>query len=290
MSSGRPSSGHAPLTTPAPPVEQPPVDDQVVIPGYLAELWRGRDDDRPGPKRAVDLRRIAEVAIDIADRKGLAAVSMRSVASALGFTSMALYRYLDSKEQLIAAMVDVAYGPPPPVPPGGWRDRMTAWARAELAVMRDHPWVLDSPISEPPLTPNSLAWMESALGAMDDAPLTDRQKIGCLLTVTVYVHGQAQLVADVTARRAATAEHDSYQRRLAAVIDAEALPRVAAMLASGMLDEDTEDAAADSDPGGDFEFGLTAILDGAAAGGATAAGPATVRSHDGAVQRQEDRR
>lgn len=238
-------------------------DDEVVIPGYLAELWRGGEAARPGPKRAVDLRGIAAAAVELADSKGLAAVSMRSVAAALGFTSMALYRYLDSKDELLASMVDVAYGTPPEIDPQrrtGWRERMTVWAGAELEVMRRHPWVLQSPTYEPPITPNTLAWMESALAAMDDAPMTDQQKLGCLLTVTVYVHGQAQLVQDVRTRQAVPGRI-AYQRRLAAVIDRRALPRVAALLSSGMLDDDTDVSEGDRD----FEFGLSAILDGAAA-------------------------
>lgn len=240
-------------------------------PGYLVELWRGQDEKKPGPKRAVDLHSIAKAGIELADARGLAAVSMRSIAAALGFTSMALYRYLDSKDELIAVMVDEAYGRPPQfgsgstaedgLSIGNWRDRMTHWARAELGVMLKHPWVLQSPTHEPPLTPNSVAWMEAALAALDDAPMPEQQKLGCLLTVTVYVHGQAQLVGDIRSRQAAAVEGTSYQERLAAVMDAAAVPRVAAMLAAGLLDDDNP-AAEGSD---DFEFGLRAILDGAAA-------------------------
>ncbi len=243
----------------------------VPTPGYLVELWRGQEEKKPGPKRAVDLHSIARAGIELADARGLAAVSMRSIAAALGFTSMALYRYLDSKDDLIAVMVDEAYGRPPQfgcesaaddgLSVGSWRDRMTHWARAELEVMLEHPWVLQSPTYEPPLTPNSVAWMEAALAALDDAPMTDQQKMGCLLTVTVYVHGQAQLVGDIRSRQAAAAEGTSYQQRLAAVVDATAMPRVAAMLAAGILDDDNPSAEGSDD----FEFGLRAILDGAAA-------------------------
>lgn len=239
------------------------VGEPVTVPHYLLELWRGDDGNRPGPKRAADLHGIARAGIELADAKGLAAVSMRTVAAALGFTSMALYRYLDSKDELLATMIDLAYGRPPEIAPDGsadWRERMTVWAHAELQVMHQHPWVLSIPTYEPPLTPNAVAWMEAALAALDGAPMTDQQKMGCLLTVTVYVHGQAQLVADIRARRESDRERVAYQQRLSEVIDSEAMPRVAAMLAAGMLDEDNDVSEGDDD----FEFGLNAILDGAA--------------------------
>ena len=43
---------------------------------------------------------------------GVDAMSMKSVATAVGFTTMSLYRYVDSKDELHAVMVDFAYGPP----------------------------------------------------------------------------------------------------------------------------------------------------------------------------------
>ena len=65
---------------------------------------------RGQPGRSIE--EIGAAANAIADRQGLGAVSMKCVAEAVGFTTMSLYRYVDSKEELQAVMLDVAYGPP----------------------------------------------------------------------------------------------------------------------------------------------------------------------------------
>src|SRR5690242_6048756 len=49
---------------------------------------------------------IAAAAVRLADSDGLGAVTMRSVAEALGGGSASLYRYVESRDELVALMVD----------------------------------------------------------------------------------------------------------------------------------------------------------------------------------------
>src|SRR6516225_9042130 len=49
---------------------------------------------------------ITAVALDIADREGLDAVSMRRVAAALGTGAASLYRYVETREELLDLMTD----------------------------------------------------------------------------------------------------------------------------------------------------------------------------------------
>src|ERR1700733_1336935 len=49
---------------------------------------------------------ITAAAIAIADREGLDAVSMRRVAAELGTGAASLYRYLDTREDLLDLMID----------------------------------------------------------------------------------------------------------------------------------------------------------------------------------------
>jgi AcrR family transcriptional regulator len=105
------------------------------------------------------LTEIVAAAVDLADASGLAGVSMSKVAKALGFTTMSLYRYVSSKDDLVILMADAALGSPPPRtgPPLPWRDALSSWTRSLLAVYREHPWITDVPISGPPAAPQS-AW------------------------------------------------------------------------------------------------------------------------------------
>src|SRR5689334_10146250 len=62
-------------------------------------LWDGRAQPTRGPKPALTLEGITDVAIAVADAEGLAAVSMQRVAAELGKTKMSLYRYLPGKAE-----------------------------------------------------------------------------------------------------------------------------------------------------------------------------------------------
>jgi AcrR family transcriptional regulator len=73
-------------------------------------LWGTPERSGRGPKPTLTLEQIARAAIAIADAEGLDALSMRRVAETLGFTTMALYRHIHSKTELIAVMVDTAIG------------------------------------------------------------------------------------------------------------------------------------------------------------------------------------
>jgi AcrR family transcriptional regulator len=232
------------------------------LPRVLQLLWGREQSGRRGPKPGRSIDDIAAAAVRIADTDGLPAVSMSAVATELGLTTMALYRYVDAKNELFIAMVDAAYGPPPArKATGKWRTQLESWASANRAALGRHPWIVQVPISEPPLAPNQLRWMERGLRAFATTPLTEQQKLSSLLLVEVYVRGQALLSAQLgdafkgeplTQREA----DERYGRRLAQLIDADTFPHVYAALMSGSL-EDEGDFAEE-----EFLFGLQTVLDG----------------------------
>ena len=80
--------------------------------------------------------RIVEAAMAIADAEGLAAVSLRGVASRLGAPVTSLYRHVDGKEELLRAMTDSALGEGV-LPAASFRLARTARARGAHAL--DHP-------------------------------------------------------------------------------------------------------------------------------------------------------
>ena len=162
----------------------------------LQQLWGIEVRQRPGPKPAFHISDIGRAAIKLADTGGLAAVSMSKVAAELGFTTMSLYRYVDAKDDLYVVMLEHAFGTPPDLDAHtGWRDRITAWAEAFRDGLRQHPWILQIPVFEPPLSPNQLTWMESALHAFDGTPLSPQDRLSSMLLVNIYVRGTAQLTA-----------------------------------------------------------------------------------------------
>jgi AcrR family transcriptional regulator len=85
---------------------------------------------------------ILDAAVDIADERGLDAVSMRAVAERVGVTPMALYPHIGSKGALLDAMVGHLAGELLPAATTGdsWRTRLDGLAHAALALSRRHPW------------------------------------------------------------------------------------------------------------------------------------------------------
>lgn len=220
-------------------------------------LWAGTGDGpRRGPKPAMSVPAIAEAAVGLADEQGLDAVSMASVAKRLGFTAMSLYRYVDTKDDLLQVMLDVAYGPVTLTPQPGvdWRSGIADWARALLARCQAHPWVVDVRMSSPPLTPHSVAWMDVGLRALGGTGLPPQQVASSLLMVDSYVRSHVRLLQEFSEEGLA-----AWSTRLRSVIDPDATPAVWQALQADVFD----DAPADQPwPSDDFTFGLEIVLGG----------------------------
>lgn len=226
------------------------------VPRAIRALWGGAEAPRRGPKPAMSVRSIAAAAVEIADADGLGAVSMAAVAKRLGFTTMSLYRYVDTKDDLHLVMADEALGPPPPAHPRrGWRSQLSDWAHAELLALGRHPWVVELRPGGPPLGPHTLAWMEAGLRAFDRTPMTAQQAASSLLTVDGYVRNAVALSQQFSDTAAAA----SWSARLRTLIDPEEMPSLAAALDEGAFDDGEPPTAF---PGDEFEFGLGLVLDG----------------------------
>lgn len=229
------------------------------LPRYLQLLWDREPEGRRGPKRGRTIEEIGAAAAAIADEQGLDAVSMKGVAKSVGFTTMSLYRYVDSKEELEAVMVDVALGPPPPVVTAvGWRERVAAWAR-ELSQRRlEHPWVVDVAQAAPPLTPNALAWTEAGLEALADTPLTSQQRLSAMLAIDGWGlnHVRQTTQMGLTGEVDPDSPQGAYLSYIGMLVDPGRFPRLAAVGAETAL-EDGEDFFEE-----EFAYGLELLLDG----------------------------
>ena len=49
------------------------------------------------------------------------------------------------------------------------------------------------PISGPPLGPNNVAWLDNALAALADTPLSEQDKLSCVLLVSGFVRNDVTL-------------------------------------------------------------------------------------------------
>lgn len=236
------------------------MDDQPDenLPASIVAAWGRARRPSKGPSPGLALDRIVDAALQVAQRDGLAAVSMARVAQELGASTMSLYRYVGAKDELLDLMVDAALGrpPAPAASDDGWRAALERWAWSYHERLRRHPWALRIPIKGPPVAPNGVAWLEAGLHGLAGTGLDESAKASTILLLSGYVRNEATLTADlVAAGLIGDAAMAGYSRALRSLADADRFPAINAVLDAGVFDR------AD-DPDEEFAFGLERIFAG----------------------------
>jgi AcrR family transcriptional regulator len=175
------------------------------LPPGLDLLWGRRERGKRGPRPGLSADAIVDAAVRVADAEGLEAVSMARVAAELGFTTMSLYRYVASKDELLQLMFNAsALGAESLVIEGDdWRTRLRAWAIIQRDMLDLHPWITQMPMAAPPVAPNSAHFVERGLATMDETGLLDSRKLRIIGLLSSYTLSEARMAAD--AMRAAKA-------------------------------------------------------------------------------------
>ncbi|MER7502157.1 TetR/AcrR family transcriptional regulator [Nonomuraea pusilla] len=226
------------------------------LPASIEAAWGMRSRPGPGPKPGLTLERIVEAAVQLASTDGIAAVSMVRIAKELGVSTMALYRYVAAKDELVELMMDAGIGlPPTRQDDAEWRESLSRWARDYLAVLRQRPWLLQIPITGPPIMPNQIAWLECGMARLRHTRLTEKDKLSVIMLLSGFVRNWASLTASM--RQAGDQRANlRYGSALSKLIDDRRFPAVRAAITAGAIDDDQDDADAE------FAFGLDRILDG----------------------------
>lgn len=166
-------------------------------PGHPARTPR-RNGARVG-ESGLTRDRVVQVAIAIADAQGAAALSMRAIAAGLGVSTMALYRHVPGKDELVVLMADAVFGEVE-LPAGasdGWRGRMEAAARLQWALYRRHPWLAKAvSFTRPLLSSNALAFVEWMTAPARERLADDSELPYVTVTVAGYVRGVAVNLED----------------------------------------------------------------------------------------------
>ncbi|MFC5823607.1 TetR/AcrR family transcriptional regulator [Nonomuraea insulae] len=102
-------------------------------------------------------------AIRLADRDGLAALSMRRLGTELGVEAMALYHHFPSKDTLLDGMVEELATVEPVARFDGtdWREGLRGYTRARLETLAAHPNLVPLVLSRPATTAGNLHMMET---------------------------------------------------------------------------------------------------------------------------------
>jgi AcrR family transcriptional regulator len=234
----------------------------VTAPPFVWE--RAEPAKRPVPGR-LSRERIVRAAIAIADKDGLAAVSLRNVAAKLRAGPMRLYGYTSTKEGLLELMVDAVYGEIAAAGPvrGDWRETLRSIARRTRQAAKEHTWFVDLLGGRPHFGPSALEHYESSLAALSDAPGFEDidavlQAVG---TVNAYVIGAIRGEASALNAELESGMNEGEWQ------DA-TWPYLQRMIATGRFPTLARVVCDATHPSSDvvFERGLASVIDGIAAG------------------------
>ncbi len=226
-------------------------------------LWGEHAPPKRGPKPRFSTEDVVQAAIAIADRDGLPAISMRSVAQAVGVSPMAIYTYVRSKSELLALMFDRVMGEGEELPAGlGWRESLEFMAKARWNLSQRRPWLLGLALHRPPLGPNLMSRIESVMSALDGLGLTELEKDMLVDVLHNYIEGalhEAREARDAEQRSGLTDEQwiAIVEPALQARLDPGRFPHIIKLGEAWR-----EQRHLLTDPGYRFEQGLQVVLDG----------------------------
>lgn len=197
--------------------------------------------------------RILNTAVEIADERGVAAVTMREVASRLGVEAMSLYNHVANKERLLDDMVDqVIEEIDVPEGLGDWQEEMRRRAFSAREVFGRHPWLpllLDSRQSSGPAR---LHYYDRVLGSLIEAGFTLEGAARAFSIIDSYIYGFGIQQSNLAPSDGMTPEEMSEAFR--AALPVEQYPYLNRMTMHAM--------ATGYDPENDFAFGIDLILSG----------------------------
>lgn len=149
---------------------------------------------------------IVDAAIDVADRDGLGALSMRRIADELGVGAMSLYRHVADKDTLLQAMA-AEIGRRFPYPVGDtaatWRERVLIAVDVDWKLYQRHPWVvLAYAVPRYGLGADCLEGLEWLADGFMQLDVDEARAVEMVLTLWNHINGIALVVVSESLLRA----------------------------------------------------------------------------------------
>lgn len=202
--------------------------------------------------KGLNRERVVEAAAAVADRAGIAGVSMRSVGRELGVEAMSLYHHIASKHALLDALGDwlmlQVERPPAGMP---WREGIRARCHSLRAVMRDHPW--GPTLVESRRSPGTalLGHLESVLECLHRGGFPVQLAAHAFSVLDAYVYGF--VLTEQSLPFEPGGDVDDLAAELA--LPADAYPHMTALIEHAIVGRSY-------DYGDEFSYGLELVLDG----------------------------
>jgi AcrR family transcriptional regulator len=112
---------------------------------------------------------VLRAALVLADRDGVGALGMRSLARELGVDPMSLYNHVRDKDDLLDGTLDLVIDEVEVVAATGWRASLRQTILGARATLKRHPWAKGVIVTRTRGTPAFLRYMDAIVGLLRDA-------------------------------------------------------------------------------------------------------------------------
>ena len=193
---------------------------------------------------------IVAAAMDLIERDGVEAVSMRRLATELGCGVMSLYNHVPSKSALLDGVADAVVSGIETTSVLGacWQEQVRAQARAFRQIARAHPRCTMVVVSRPPSSASMVRPVENALATLREAGFGGHDAVRIVRAFVAYIMGSLlREVGAVAGRSDGDGEVAEPHRPLLRPAEFPQMTELSAELGS-------------QDPDADFEFGLDLLM------------------------------
>lgn len=217
------------------------------------------------PRGSLTREQVVKTALALADQEGLDAFTMPNLASRLECGVMTIYGYIDSKEDLLAAIGQWGLRDlrlPQPIP-SDVEGILLSWGRGLRQLLIEHPSLPMIFLTQAVVGPGIFRGVERLLGRLGQSGMSPTAGVHSIYAVLTYTTGFVAWEIPRTHRQPQAAYATSWRREFAS------LPPAEFPLAGGVLDELGQVASNEQ-----FELGLTALAAGLAGKMSRAKSPA----------------
>ncbi|MDP9209387.1 MAG: TetR/AcrR family transcriptional regulator C-terminal domain-containing protein [Actinomycetota bacterium] len=207
------------------------------------------------PRRAPLTReRVLAAAIDLADRDGIASLSMRKLAQELGVEAMSLYHHVANKDAILDGLIDLVFGEIDlPVGEADWKAAMRRRAISAREVLRRHPWATGLMESRSTPGPATLRHHDAVLGILRNAGFPLELAAHAYSLLDSYIYGFA--LQETSLPFNTPEETAEVAQTMMAEFPADAYPHLTEITVEHVLQPGYSYAS-------EYLFGLDLILDG----------------------------
>jgi AcrR family transcriptional regulator len=200
--------------------------------------------------------RVLRAAVDLADRAGIEALSMRRLADELGVVPMALYKHVAHKEELLDSMIDVVVAEiDPPERDTDWKSAVRKRILSAREALLRHPWASRVIEARTNPTPDVLAYMDSMIALFTENGFSISLTHHLMHAIGSRVLGFTQELFN-DSQSGASQVPEMVLREMAL-----RYPNVAAIAGAASHDDETV-VGPGCDDQFEFEFSLDLLLDG----------------------------